>query len=91
MNDAEFGEDTPAYDRARQKLKEYIDAPIDDLSVEELLTRRQLLIEIERAAVINRKNAGRQVEWLAWGKKDKRRTKFRYWGNEMSGQIATDF
>ena len=80
---AEIGpssEDTPAYDRVRQKLKEYIDAPIDDLSVEELMKRRELLIEIEEVAIIRRRDAGRQLEWLVWGKKDKRRTKFQYWG-----------
>ncbi len=66
------------YDQVRQVLKEAIDYPIDDMSLEELLTHRQLMIEIERAAVINRTNAGIQLEWLAWGKKDKRRTKFKY-------------
>ncbi len=66
------------YDQVRQVLKEAIDYPIDDMSLEELLTHRQLMIEIERAAVINRTNSGIQLEWLAWGKKDKRRTKFKY-------------
>jgi len=66
------------YDQARKVLKEAIDYPLDDMSLEELLTHRQLMIEIERAAAINRTNAGIQLEWLAWGKKDKRRTKFKY-------------
>ncbi len=69
------------YDQVRQVLKEAIEYPIDDMSLGKLMTHRQLMIEIERAAVINRTNAGIQLEWLAWGKKDKRRTKFKYWGN----------
>ena len=66
------------YDQVRQVLKEAIDYPIDDMSLEELLTHRQLMIEIERAAVINRTNSGIQLEWHAWSKKNKRRTKFKY-------------
>lgn len=72
-------EDMPAYDRVRQKLKKCIDTPIDDMSLEELLVFRQLAIEIEQTVKEGRKKAGIQLEWLVWGKKDKRRTKFQYW------------
>ncbi len=68
------------YDKVRQKLKECIDVPIDVMSLEELLAFRQLAIEIEQVVAEGRKNAVIQLEWLVWGKKDKRRTKVRYWG-----------
>ena len=63
----------------RKRLDDFINEPIDDLSVEELMKRRELLIEIEEVAIMRRMDAGRQVEWLALGIKDRRRTKFQYW------------
>ena len=76
------------HDTVRKRLDDFINEPIDDLSVEELVKRRELLIEIEEFAIKRRRDAGRQVEWLVFGKKDRRRTKFQYWDD--SG-VSMDF
>ncbi len=69
-----------SYDRVRRQLKEFLDAPIDDLSIEELLVFRQLAIEIEQTVKEGRIRASQPVDWLWLGKKDGRRKNFPYWG-----------
>jgi len=77
MSDA----DMPIYDRLKQTLKELIAHPIDDLSLEELLIRIQVLTDLERAFAFSRNRAEINLKYLLFGIKDRRRTKFQYWGD----------